>query len=132
MYLLANREGLSSHFIAIGIIAVLLVLLCAGPALAGWDTKREGTYDGCQYGFYYGWWYTAASRAETEDYNGGCQYQYVKGWDSDESHIHGYTTANPAHISFSVRDSDPNTVKWQVKTWEHGWYATLQLGGQSG
>ncbi len=113
-------------------MVVLLVVVSAGAAIAGWSVKRAATYDGCQYEFLYGWWYLAPSTADTDDMNGGCQYQYVKGWDADEVHLHGYTSSNPAYIQFSVRDSQPNTVRWSARTWEHGWYADLQLSGQGG
>ncbi len=100
-------------------------MIPAAPVVAGWMTQRHATYDGCEYRFLYGTWFADYPAAKTEDENGGCRYQYVRGWDSDELHIHGYTSRNPAIICFNDHDT-PKTVPWKVKTWEHGWYARLQ------
>ena len=115
----ARRTGL------IAALSLLLILAVSGPAMAGWRTQKHATYDGCEYRFEYGTWWAAYPAAKTTDENGGCQYQYVKGWDSDELHIHGFTSSNPASIAFNDHD-EPKTVLWKVKTWEHGWYSQLQ------
>jgi len=112
--------------LGLAVLALALVFGAAIPASGlGWSTQQTGTYDGCQYRFLWGTWVANYPAAKTVDENGGCQYQYVKAWDSDETHIHGPTASNPAIVVFNDHDYS-KTAKWQVTTWEHGWTVTKQ------